>query len=398
MDVGLCIGSKIDDIDYVVRAEELGYSHAWFADSQMIWSDVYACLAARRHPHDADPARHRRVDRRDADGPVTAAAIATINRLAPGRTFLGLGNGHTAWRLMGQKPVTMAEFEEYVRVVRALLDGEETDYTVRGRTAKIKFDMAHLGYLDLDHHIPIYVSSFGPRGQAMAGKYGDGVVTAMAADPDAVAVRCGRTCSKGADEVGRTIDRDDFLFCALTAACVLRAGEDLQSDRVVDTLGSMVIGGFHYAYDYVRNYGGEPPAFLADDWDEFSALVEAVPEAQRHRRIHVGHCTWLEPEERKFVTPERIAATCLVGSGAEIVEQLHALEGVGLGPGHAPAVAREAVRSARRRESARYSPRCEHASGSGHQGCDALVNEPSRTACGGFSVPSSVARMRCLAC
>ena len=45
MDLGLCIGSKIDDIDYVVRAEELGYSHAWYADSQMIWSDVYACLA-----------------------------------------------------------------------------------------------------------------------------------------------------------------------------------------------------------------------------------------------------------------------------------------------------------------------------------------------------------------
>ena len=31
---------------------------------------------------------------------------------------------------------------------------------------------------------------------------------------------------------------------------------------------------------------------------------------------------WLEPEERKFVTPERIQASCLVGSGAEIVEQL----------------------------------------------------------------------------
>ena len=45
MDIGICVASHIGDIDYVVRAEELGYSHAWFADSQMIWSDCYASLA-----------------------------------------------------------------------------------------------------------------------------------------------------------------------------------------------------------------------------------------------------------------------------------------------------------------------------------------------------------------
>jgi 5,10-methylenetetrahydromethanopterin reductase len=189
--------------------------------------------------------------------------------------------------------------------------------------------MAQLGYIDVDHYIPIYLSSFGPRGQAMAGKYGDGVVTGLTADPASVD-RVWSNVLNGADEAGRQIDRDDFLFCTLTAACVLRAGEDLTSDRVIDTVGSMVIAGYHYAYDYIRNYAGEPPAHLANDWDQFSALVEAVPEAQRHRRIHIGHCTWLEPEERKFVTPERIQASCLVGSGAEIIEQLHALEGAGL--------------------------------------------------------------------
>src|SRR5262245_34437444 len=137
MDIGLCIGSKIDDIEYAVQAERLGYSHAWFADSQMIWSDAYACLAvaATRTTRIQLGTGVSIVGTRTA--PVTAAAIATINRLAPGRTFLGLGNGHTAWRLMGQKPMPMADFEEYVRVVRGLLDGEETEYTARGRTAGI---------------------------------------------------------------------------------------------------------------------------------------------------------------------------------------------------------------------------------------------------------------------
>ena len=45
MELGVCVASHIGDIDYVVRAEELGYSHAWLADSQMIWSDCYATLA-----------------------------------------------------------------------------------------------------------------------------------------------------------------------------------------------------------------------------------------------------------------------------------------------------------------------------------------------------------------
>ena len=45
MDFGICVASKIDEIGYITHAENLGYSHAWVADSQMIWSDCYAVLA-----------------------------------------------------------------------------------------------------------------------------------------------------------------------------------------------------------------------------------------------------------------------------------------------------------------------------------------------------------------
>ena len=329
MHIGLCVASKIDDMDYVVRAEELGYSHAWFADSQMIWSDVYACLAvaATRTSHIRLGTGVSVVGTRIA--PVTAAAIATINRLAPARTFLAIGNGNTAWRLMGHKPMLLAEFEEYVRVVRSLLNGETTAFTSRGQTTEIGFDTAHLGYIDLDHHIPIYVSGFGPRSQTMAGKYGDGLVTSIPSEPSYFQ-RVWSNVQKGADEVGRVITKSEFPTCSLTAACVLRPGEDLRSDRVIDTLGAIVMSGFHYAYDQVRNYGANPPAHLADVWEEYCALIEAVPEPQRHRRTHVGHCMWLDPAERRFVTPERLRASCLVGSGTEIIEQLEAMEHAGL--------------------------------------------------------------------
>jgi alkanesulfonate monooxygenase SsuD/methylene tetrahydromethanopterin reductase-like flavin-dependent oxidoreductase (luciferase family) len=51
--------------------------------------------------------------------PVTAHSIATINQLAPGRAFLGIGTGHTAIRVMGKDPVKAGAFREYLRVLRA---------------------------------------------------------------------------------------------------------------------------------------------------------------------------------------------------------------------------------------------------------------------------------------
>ena len=48
MDIGVCIASHIQDVDYAVAAEAQGFSHAWFADSQMLWSDCYACNYASR--------------------------------------------------------------------------------------------------------------------------------------------------------------------------------------------------------------------------------------------------------------------------------------------------------------------------------------------------------------
>ena len=44
MDFGLSM-AKADDVDLMVQAENLGYSHAWVAGSQMIWPDCHATLA-----------------------------------------------------------------------------------------------------------------------------------------------------------------------------------------------------------------------------------------------------------------------------------------------------------------------------------------------------------------
>ena len=44
MDFGI-VTAKIDEIGYITHAENLGYSHCWVTDSQMIRSNCWAVLA-----------------------------------------------------------------------------------------------------------------------------------------------------------------------------------------------------------------------------------------------------------------------------------------------------------------------------------------------------------------
>ena len=329
MEFGVCVATKIDDVGYITHAENLGYSHAWVADSQMIWSDCYAVLALA-----AQQTRTIKLGTGVAIAgtriaPVTAHSIATVNRLAPGRTFLGIGTGNTAMRLMGHKPILLKEFAHDLRVIRALLTGDEVEFTWRGQTSIIKMAMPELDFIDLNHPIPIYVSGFGPKAQALAGEYGDGLVMSIPPQPGFME-RSLRNVQYGADQAGRSLDIDAFHTTSLTTAVILEPGEPLTSERVIRECGPFVISSLHYIYDKVRQWGGNPPPHVRGIWEEYSQLVEQTPESHRHMRIHAGHCTYMLPEEEKFVTPDLIKGTCLVGTPDEIVEQVQLLEASGL--------------------------------------------------------------------
>lgn len=161
MKFGIMFDTHIDKWELIRYAEELGYDMAWVPDSQMIWSDCYATMALaavntkRIHIGTGVAIAGTRI------APVTAHSIASINQLAPGRVFLGIGTGHTAMRVMGQDPMPLKEFREYLRVMRALLAGDEVDYTYRGHTRKIKFLHRDRYFINLDNPIPIYVAANG---------------------------------------------------------------------------------------------------------------------------------------------------------------------------------------------------------------------------------------------
>ena len=126
MEFGICFDTHIDKWDLTRYAEELGYDRAWVPDSQMIWSDCYATMALAAHATKRIKIGTGVAIPGTRIAPVTAHSIATINQLAPGRVFLGIGTGHTAMRVMGEHPMALKDFREYLRVIRALLNGEES--------------------------------------------------------------------------------------------------------------------------------------------------------------------------------------------------------------------------------------------------------------------------------
>src|SRR6201995_1318391 len=160
MKFGFTVMADIDEGGFFSPAEALGYDSVWVTDSQMLFSDCCAVLALA-----ARQTSRLRIGPGTAIcgtriPPVQVAAMATLNRIAPGRVFLGIGTGNTAMRTMGQKPMRIAAFSEYLRVTCALLDGEVVDYAFEGRSRRVKMLRHETRFMNLQPRIPVYVSGF----------------------------------------------------------------------------------------------------------------------------------------------------------------------------------------------------------------------------------------------
>ena len=332
MKFGGMVATKIDDWEIFPYLEELEFDSGWAPDSQMIWSDCYATLSlAAQNTHCLRLGTGVAIAGTRL-APVTAHSIASINKLAPGRVFLGIGTGHTAMRIMGQNPVSPGEFTDYLRVVSGLLAGAEVEYTHAGKTQPIKFLDRDLSCIDIDNKIPLYVAANGPKALRAAGVYGDGRIGA-GNEPKSVFLRNMERIKHGGAEIGRIIP-ESFHSAVMTFACVLKSGEKLSSERVIEETGAQVVASLHFWYELVRQKGHDN--FIMDSvrdvWDEYKRYVEKemAPE-RRHLLIHRGHCANLPAAERRFVTPSMIKASGgLVGEADELVARIRELEVAGL--------------------------------------------------------------------
>jgi coenzyme F420-dependent glucose-6-phosphate dehydrogenase len=106
----------------------------------------------------------------------------TLERLFPGRPFLGIGSGEALnevpvgddWPSVGDQ---IARMEEALKLIRRLWDGETI--TEQGRFYTLRDAKLHTL---ADRKPPIWVSAFGEQAAGVAGRHGDGLWTLP--DPD----------------------------------------------------------------------------------------------------------------------------------------------------------------------------------------------------------------------
>lgn len=333
MDYGIGIPSYIDAWREVQAAEEAGFTHAWFYDSQLIYSDVYATMAlAAEHTNKIKLGTLVSIPS-NRIAPVTASAIATINKLAPGRVILAMGTGYTGRNTMGLPAITISQLREYTLQVQGLLRGEDVLFKEGDRERWVRLMHADQGdFINIKDPISVYLAANGPRGQEVVGELADGWVTTLrvrrSLEPE-IATIC-----EAAGRAGRSTEKPYTV--ALSFGCVLRQGETLASQRVMARVGPSIVPGLHAQWEAGfgpgANLGMRPDAEMADAFNTYIqeyAETHGTPSDRLYLDAHRGHMVFLKPEEEQFVTQESLGRS-LTGTGPEIIEKLEALEHSGV--------------------------------------------------------------------
>jgi alkanesulfonate monooxygenase SsuD/methylene tetrahydromethanopterin reductase-like flavin-dependent oxidoreductase (luciferase family) len=171
MRTGIVMTAQPGVEDLALRAEQLGFSSFWVYDTPMVNGDPFISLAlcakaTRRIKLGlgvTSPALR--------SAPAAAAAVASLNAIAPGRVICGTGTGNTARRTLGMLPTKMAELEAFTAALQDLTAGRETEYGEGNRSRRVKF--LHVGpYVNTEDRVEFVVAAFGLKAAAVAGRRG----------------------------------------------------------------------------------------------------------------------------------------------------------------------------------------------------------------------------------
>ena len=285
------LNTSLDSHEHARIAEQLGYRNVWFYDSPALYADVWVqlCRAAERTdtvrlgPGVLVPTlRHPMA---------SAAAISTLASIAgPERVAVTVGTGFTGAVTLGKRPARWAYVANYVRTLRALLRGEQTEWD----GAQIRM-MQHPGFGAVRPiEIPILVGAQGPKGTAVAREVGDGVFGAP-----------------------RPVPGFDWS-AVLMYGTVLDDGEDPGSERAIAAAGHGAGVALHWAMEF-----GETDRL--PNGPAWAAAYDEVPAGERHLALHDGHMAMVNERDRPFVTGEVLTGAGLALSPAALRDKLAAL-------------------------------------------------------------------------
>jgi 5,10-methylenetetrahydromethanopterin reductase len=203
------------------RADRYGYDMIGIADTPGNAMDpwVSAALAARVTKKARVALCVTNLVTRDAA--VSAAAIASLDRIVEGRAVLGIGAGHSGTKNLGRGNSTAKELGEGITFIKTLL---------RGEPATLNTTTSHLPWVKQPSKV--FLAASHPLGLATAGRTADGVFLNFGLGGDNMA-QAGAIVAKGIAEAGRSAQEVEiWQIAALDCA--------MDGDLARDKVGAML--------------------------------------------------------------------------------------------------------------------------------------------------------------
>jgi 5,10-methylenetetrahydromethanopterin reductase len=285
--------------DMCAVAEQLGYTRSWVTDSPTFMADPWITLGRAADRTSSIRLGICALTPRMRHLVATAGAAATLDAVAPGRVDLVIGTGFTSQAMIDQPPARWSEAEAYVRGLRDLLAGAETEWD--GKIVALPY--GRLSGIKLPADVSLWVAAHGPKGRAVGQRVADGIVTNPGHGPS------------------NEVWADERVFVQINGT-ILDEGEPLDSPRVLEAAGPAAALHLHIGADGVAGETAEVSGF--------HAALAAVDPKRRHIETHRGHLTELTEIERPWVTPELIKAATETGTAEEMESRLHELAASGV--------------------------------------------------------------------
>jgi 5,10-methylenetetrahydromethanopterin reductase len=329
MRFAIAIPTDAESWRLVRRAEELGFSRAWFYDTQMLSADPFVAMAVAATKTTRIRLGTGVLIPSNRLAAVAANAFASLNKLAPGRIDFGIGTGFTGRRAMGLGAVRLADMEEYIRVVMALLRGDTVEAELEGKQRLIRLLNPELGLINTRDSIGLYIAASGPRSRQLTAKLGAGWINTVAGVSGAIADL--DEMRRRWREAGHGDHSTDAVV--LSGGCILEPGEPADSPRAVAQAGPRAAMLLHRAADAALM--GLPtiatiPPELADTVAGYIELARQFrPQGAHYLENHRGHLMFVKPEERPFVTADLIRLTTFTAPEPELRERIAALDAAG---------------------------------------------------------------------
>jgi probable F420-dependent oxidoreductase len=289
-------------LELMQLTEKHGFDYGWTYDSHILWQESYATFPLAADRTERLKLGHFVTNPGIRDATITASWYATMHDISDGRMVMGIGRGDSSRRVVGLKPVKVADFEARCRMIKELMNGREVEWN--GKELKLEWVRSELPEIEM------LIAGYGPKALAVAGRVGDGVIIQLA-DPHIIQWIMD-TARKAAEEAGRD---PAALKCIVGAPS--KVTDDLPQARdEVRWFPAMVS---NHVMDLIEKYGfdSEIPAALTE-----YVRVRKFYDYKEHSRVGAKH--------GEFVTDEICDRFTVIGNAEQCIAKLRELESVGV--------------------------------------------------------------------